>query len=113
MTVPPIHSRVEVALSDRAYSIVIGQNLLAGAGALVRQLKGKVSHAFCISDASVAATHGDRVIRSIEAEGLRVSSVSVPSGERSKSVEQLGQLWNPCCKNDAIAEASSLPSVAA
>ncbi|MFO0922103.1 MAG: 3-dehydroquinate synthase [Pirellulales bacterium] len=93
MTVPPIHSRVEVALSDRAYSIVIGQNLLAGAGALVRQLKGKVSHAFCISDASVAATHGDRVIRSIEAEGLRVSSVSVPSGERSKSVEQLGQLW--------------------
>ena len=88
---PPV--RLDVALAERGYPIFIGSGLIEQAGIQAMDSLGKVSHAFCVSDRSVAATHGKRVNEELIRVGLRVSSVEIPSGEGSKSIEQLGVIW--------------------
>jgi len=78
---------VTVALGRRAYGVKIGRGLLESLGAEARELSlGKASAV--VSDTNVAALYGQRVMRSLEAAGFHPIAVTVPAGEKSKSMEK-------------------------
>lgn len=45
-----------------------------------------------VTDSNVDRLHGDRVVREIEAGGLRVDRIVIPAGEESKSLENYARL---------------------
>lgn len=83
---------VTVPLSDRSYPILIGSGLLDQVGPRARAagLRGSIA---LVQDSQVVPLYGDRVRASLEGAGYRVAPVVVPSGEASKSLAQLGALY--------------------
>ena len=75
---------VNVGLGDRAYEVVIGPGLIAGAGAHMAPLlkRGRVA---VISDETVWGLHGARLTAALAQAGVAVSPIVVPPGEGSKS----------------------------
>jgi 3-dehydroquinate synthase/shikimate kinase/3-dehydroquinate synthase len=67
----------------RAYDILIGRGLLAGAGARVAALGARA--AVIVTDETVAGLYGEGLRGSLEAAGLRSGIVAVAPGEASKS----------------------------
>lgn len=45
-----------------------------------------------VTDSNVDALHGDRVVREIEAGGIRVDRIVIPAGEQSKTLETYARL---------------------
>src|SRR6266498_2295606 len=84
--------RVTVSLPDRSYPILIGAGLLPRAGSFVREA-GLRGSAAVVQDAAVAGLYGPALRGSLEAAGYSVTEIVIPSGEGSKSLEQLGQLY--------------------
>lgn len=76
---------------DRSYDIVCGPGALTSTGGLIRAAGG--ARAVVVTDEAVAATHAARVGDSLAAAGVSATTVTVPSGERSKSVEAAARLW--------------------
>ncbi|MEJ1160366.1 3-dehydroquinate synthase [Prosthecomicrobium sp. N25] len=75
---------VPVDLGDRAYEILIGPGLLAGAGAeLARRFPG--ARFAVVTDETVASHHLDALGASLTDAGLAYSSIVVTPGEGSKS----------------------------
>jgi 3-dehydroquinate synthase len=83
---------ITVPVGDRSYPILLGAGILDSLGTHVRAagIRGSVA---LVQDQAVAGLFGRRVRRSLEAAGYRVSPVAVPSGEASKSLAQLGALY--------------------
>ena len=84
--------RVTVPLGERAYDIVIGRSLLERAVELM-DAAGVGSSVAVVADANVAPTYGKAVADSLRAGGRKVSALTVPAGESSKSLTQLGRLY--------------------
>ena len=85
--------RVELRGDDtnRSYEIVCGRGLIDSIGRRIAAAGGR--RAVVIADAAVAGSHAARVAASLEAAGLAVSRLEVPSGESSKSVAEAARLW--------------------
>jgi 3-dehydroquinate synthase len=81
---------------DRSYDISVGHGLLNAVGPTVHAAGGR--RAVVIADAAVAVTHAASVVASLQAAGVAVATLIVPSGEGSKSIGEAGRLW------DALAE---------
>jgi 3-dehydroquinate synthase len=84
---------LRVNLKGRAYDIVVGSDLLARSGDLLRRLDlgrhlGIVTH----PDLAERYPYGPQLVASLRAAGFRVSVVTVPPGEASKSLEQVARL---------------------
>ncbi|MFM8735266.1 MAG: 3-dehydroquinate synthase [Pirellulales bacterium] len=77
---------------DRSYDIVCGAGVIASIGGLVRAAGG--TRGVVVTDAAVADTHASRVIESLTAAGVISETVTVPSGEPSKSVAAAARLWS-------------------
>ena len=91
MTVTAHHTSVDVSLGSRSYPVIIGENILADAGTLAREtLSGR--HVIIIADAAVDADWRPRLEAGIKTVADKVSCLTVPGGEASKSVHQYGQL---------------------
>lgn len=87
----PVTIRVE--LSERSYDIRIGRGILDKAGLfVVERLKGK--QAVVITDDNVRKPHGEKVVASLAAGGIRAETLVIPAGEETKSAEQAAALWN-------------------
>lgn len=84
---------VRVSLSERSYDIHLGEGNLASIWALVKAHLKPV-HVVLIADARLADSHAKTCEASLTAAGIRVTSLAVPSGEKSKSVAQSERLWN-------------------
>lgn len=86
--------RITVPLPGRSYEILIGSDLLDALGEHVRGagVQGKVLGV--VQDATVAALYGERVAASLCAAGFEVVPVTVPAGETSKSLSQLGEIYD-------------------
>jgi len=82
---------VPVGLGGRAYDVVIGHGLIEGAGAAIAPFC-PARRVVVVADASVQALHGERLVQSLEAGGLKVDVITVPPGEASKSFEGLASL---------------------
>lgn len=78
-------TRIEVALGDRSYDVLIEHGLLERSGPLLAPL-ARVGRLIVISDENVWAAQGPRLER---AAGVQLLPVIVPAGEGSKSWDML------------------------
>jgi 3-dehydroquinate synthase len=88
-----IYSVAQIHCGAHRYPALVGLNLLARAGAHVRK------HVPChtcaiISDSNVALLFVDRVSKSLTSVGFRPTLITIPAGERSKTVQQAGAICN-------------------
>jgi 3-dehydroquinate synthase len=83
---------LHVSLEDRSYDILLGENILDDLGPRCAALLGK-RRAVLVTDEHVAALYLQRAEESLVSAGLRVSSVVLPAGETTKSVQHLAALW--------------------
>ncbi len=84
-------SRIAVCFGEQPYTVLLGEGLLKQIGARVRQ------HLDCetcavISDRNVAPLFADRVIESLASAGFDPSLITIPAGEKSKTLEQAGAI---------------------
>ena len=82
---------VDVSLGERSYKIQIAANLLAQLGPFVRECRS-ATHALVISDSNVAPLYAKQALASIAEAGMRGELLTVPAGETSKSIAQVGEL---------------------
>ncbi|HEY9218309.1 MAG TPA: 3-dehydroquinate synthase [Phenylobacterium sp.] len=82
---------VKVGLGERAYDVVIGNGLLAEAGARIAPFapRGRVA---VVSDETVWALHGQALTQALDTGGLKSLPIVIPPGEGSKSFEGLADL---------------------
>ena len=83
--------RIEVALGDRSYQILVGEGLLGEAGRLLKPLL-KEPRAFIVTDQRVADLHLLPLVRALETEGVSPRPVVLPAGEGSKDFSHLQRL---------------------
>jgi len=84
-------ARLRVALGARGYDILVGEELLAAAGSLIRPvLHGE--RVFVVTDATVAELHLAMLERSLKDAGLVGETVVLPAGEQTKDFAHLEQL---------------------
>jgi 3-dehydroquinate synthase len=84
----PARVAVAVALGDRSYEVVIGENLIDEAGARIARLRPGAAVAV-VTDANVSALHLPRLDRALGAAGIQNASIVVPAGEASKNYSTL------------------------
>lgn len=77
--------RLEVALGERAYPILIGAGLLERAGEWIAPLLKGRRRVVVITDTNVGPLHLPRLTAGLAAAGMSVDTVTVPAGEGSKS----------------------------
>jgi shikimate kinase / 3-dehydroquinate synthase len=75
---------VRVELGPRSYDIVIGDKLIAGAGALIARVRPGAAVAV-VTDNNVARHHLDRLQNGLAAEGIRSEAIILKAGEGTKS----------------------------
>jgi 3-dehydroquinate synthase len=86
-----ISARIPVDLGARSYEILIQDGLLDRIGQELRRL-GMNSEAIIISNPVVKRLYGARVLKSLKAEGLRATIITVPEGEQAKSMKWLNAI---------------------
>jgi 3-dehydroquinate synthase len=82
---------VPVALGERSYDIVIGENLLARAGELIASA-AKPKRAIIVSDEAVAPLYLAALKASLSKAGIEAGEFIVPAGETSKEFNAFGRL---------------------
>nr|WP_222934320.1 3-dehydroquinate synthase [Caulobacter sp. 17J80-11] len=70
---------------------MVGAGLIASAGQLIRPL-ARGGRAAVVADETVAGLYGSAIVQALADAGLRVSLVTVPPGEGSKSFAELERL---------------------
>lgn len=89
--------QVDVHLSERSYPIWIGSGELAEMLARSGGELSNWSHAVIIADANVTSNIAEPVKVLLEGQGKRVTTITIPSGESSKSVASIAGLWEKLC----------------
>lgn len=82
---------LSVALGARAYDIMIGPALLERAGQILAPHLNR-QRVFVVTDETVNAAHGARLIAGLGAEGVTADVIALPPGEQSKSFVMLETL---------------------
>jgi 3-dehydroquinate synthase len=82
---------IKVAVGDHAYEVIVGSELLPMAGALLKERFGIRSCAV-ITDTNIARLHAEKLIDVLTRAGFRSTLLTVPAGEKSKSLDQVAQL---------------------
>jgi len=83
--------RLHVSLSSTSYDVVIGDGLLARAGALLApRLPQK--RAVIVTDQTVAGLHLDTLTKGLAETGITASAIVVKGGEASKNLEVYGDV---------------------
>lgn len=83
--------RLSLALSTGAYDVVVGEGLLARAGALLAPVLPQ-KRCIIITDSIVAPLHLATLQQGLSATGFDSQAIIVPPGERAKSLEQYTQI---------------------
>lgn len=87
----PIRKEVNVDLGDRSYDIHIGRGLLQEAGKLIAGIAPK-ARCVIISDENVLKVHGETLGQSLNKAGIQFSTLAIPAGEKSKSMQMLNSV---------------------
>lgn len=91
MTINTEAERVHVALGDRSYDIIVGDNAINQCGEIIAKVATS-DRTIVITDENVAPHWLDKVIQSLEGAGLSAKSIILPPGEHAKSYRQLEAL---------------------
>ena len=86
----PSFITVPVPLGDRAYDILVGRGLIATVGSRIAALGARA--AAIVTDSHVGPLYADALAKSLDAQGLRTSVVTLPPGEATKSYASLEQV---------------------
>jgi 3-dehydroquinate synthase len=81
-------TRVPVSLGERSYDVVIGERLLGEMRDFAES--EKPTSIFLLTDSNVGPLHAQAVQNAVVANHV----MTVPAGERSKSLQQLGHLYD-------------------
>lgn len=84
---------VKVELAERSYPILIGEGVLGRLGAECSKL-GLGQRCAVISDTNVAPRFGGRAMKSLKAAGFEPTLITVPAGERAKSLRFVQQCYD-------------------
>jgi 3-dehydroquinate synthase len=79
-----------VPLGDRAYDIIVGRGLLETAGEQIVTLGGRA--AAIVTDGHVGPLYAETLAASLQAQGLRTATITVPPGEATKSYAELARV---------------------
>ena len=82
-----------VALGERSYEIVIGEELIPRAGRWVAPML-KTRRAMIVTDETVAELHLEALERSLESAGISFEAFVLPAGEATKDFAHLSDLCN-------------------
>ena len=82
---------VAVALAGRPYEVRVGAGLIGQAGEAIAPLL-KRRRLVVVTDATVEALHGARLIRALTAAGIDVETIAIAPGEQQKSFSGLEAL---------------------
>lgn len=87
----PAAQRVNVALGERSYDILIQAGLLGEIGPHLRQLglSGKVA---LVTNPLVGRLYAPTVLRSLKSVGYQARTILVPEGERAKSLRWVARI---------------------
>jgi shikimate kinase/3-dehydroquinate synthase len=83
--------RLALALSGAAYDVVVGENLLVRAGALLAPVLPQ-KRAVVVTDTTVAALHLPALLHGLHATAIDTRTITVPPGETSKSLATYGEV---------------------
>jgi 3-dehydroquinate synthase len=86
-----INHTVHVALGERAYDILIGGDLIDGAGERLKAMFPGRRYGI-VTDTNVEKAQLPRLIASLDKAGLDHTTITVPFGEASKNFVQLGEV---------------------
>lgn len=86
-------TRITVALGTRSYPIVAGPGLLSDLGSHLREYNF-YSPLAVITDETVAAIYGERVMASLQADGYACRQVTFPAGEMHKHLQTVQSLYD-------------------
>ena len=89
---------INVALGDRSYPVLVQAGLIDQVGAHVRNKLGSCALAI-VTDDNVAPLYLHRVQASLDAVGLRHTSIVLPHGEPTKCLAQLSRLYDFLCES--------------
>ena len=78
--------RLSVVLSSSSYDVVIGDDLLARAGALLAP-RMEQKRAVVVTDTTVQRLHLQTLLRGLDETGVSADQIVVPAGEASKNVD--------------------------
>jgi len=89
---PTIHNNegthtVHLDLGDRSYDVQVGEGILNNLATFLNACGPLGQRCALISDESVSALHGPDVFLALDDAGYDVTTITVPSGEASKSME--------------------------
>ncbi len=87
----PGSERLQVALGDRGYDIVVGPGLIEKTGGEILPLMRR-RHAVVVTDANVARDWLSPVQASLTAAGIDQHTVVLPAGEETKDLDHFGRL---------------------
>ena len=88
---PLIHSLVEIRGASYRYPALVGSNLSRKLGKQVCTfLPGKTCA--IVSDSNVARLFADRVKKSLASAGFRPTLITIPAGEKSKTLKRAGAI---------------------
>ncbi|MGB1274748.1 MAG: 3-dehydroquinate synthase, partial [Nannocystaceae bacterium] len=76
---------VRVPGEPRSYPVVVGQTCLSRIGSELRQRHPLASCVALVSDTNVMPLYGERVTKSLEAEGFQVVAIEIGAGEVNKT----------------------------
>ncbi len=82
---------ISIGLDDRGYEVVIGPGLIDAAGSRIAPLL-KNGRTAVVTDETVASHHGERLMASLQAAGLKATLITIPPGEASKTFDGLETL---------------------
>ena len=86
-----VERRLPVELAGRSYEIVVGDGLLARAGAEIARLLRR-PRTVIVTDSGAGAHHLAPLRVALKEAGIASEAVTIPAGEASKSMEQFGDL---------------------
>ena len=80
---------------ERPYDVRIGADVLDGLGSYLRRVDAteNAPRILVLSDTNVAPLYLEEAKASLRAADYRVSEIVVPAGEKTKSVEVAGEVW--------------------
>jgi len=86
-----LESVLNIAGGANRYPALVGSGLLEQTGGQVRKYLDWKTCAL-VSDSNVAPLFGDRIKRSLESANFQPTLITIPAGEKSKTLEQAGAI---------------------
>jgi 3-dehydroquinate synthase len=83
--------RLRVDLGPRSYEILVGENLIATAGAHLKPVL-RQPRCFIVTDSTVAELYLAALERALSNAGIEIEAFVVPAGEATKDFDHLAQL---------------------